>query len=158
MDCTSARLVAGEVVPENLFIRPVRLQVFELCAPFVVKHLSGIALDGDRGNIIVFDSGNSRLQVLAYHTGKFVRSYGCLGSLPGQFRGIGSISFDRDRENLYVADGDNHRVQVLRAEDFSCIRIIGSYGTGPTQFIRPYGRRCRTLFYLALNPAAWRHE
>ena len=103
------------------------------------KHLSGIALDGDRGNIIVFDSGNSRLQVLKYHTGVYVTSYGCHGSLPGQFKGIGSISFDRERQNLYVADGDNHRVQVLRYHDFSCARIIGSYGTGPGQFIRPYG-------------------
>ncbi len=103
------------------------------------KHLSGIALDGERGNIIVFDSGNSRLQVLRYHTGMYVSSHGCRGSLPGQFRGIGSISWDRQNSHLFVADGDNHRVQVLRYKDFACVRVIGSYGTGPCQFIRPYG-------------------
>ncbi len=78
--------------------------------------------------------------MLKYYTGAHVCFHGCNGSLPGQFRGIGSISFDRAMENLYVVDGDNHRIQVLRYEDFACVRIIGSYGTGPGQFIRPYGK------------------
>ena len=79
-----------------------------------INHRAGIALDGDGGCIIVFDSGNSRIQVLQYNNGRHVRSHGSRGALPGQFRGIGSISFDRERENLVVSDGGNHRVQVLR--------------------------------------------
>ena len=112
MDCINARSVAGAVVPDNLFIRPVRQRLLPLRALLLSDHHTGIALDGARGNMIIFDSGNSRLQVLNYFTGAHVSSHGSKGSLPGQFSGIGSISFDRKIEHLYVADGDNHRVQV----------------------------------------------
>ena len=116
MECTSAHLVAGAVFPDNSFIRQARQPPFYFPRIYLNRS-SGIALDGDGGCIVVFDSGNSRIQVLQYNNGRHVRSHGSCGSLPGQFRGIGCISFDSERENLVVADGDNHRVQVLRCAE-----------------------------------------
>ena len=47
--------------------------------------------------------------------GRFIRSYGRLGSGPGEFRTPHDMALD-ERGRLYVADRGNHRIQILDLE------------------------------------------
>jgi len=62
--------------------------------------------------------------------GKFIRSFGRLGSGPGEFKTPHDIAMD-EKGRLYVADRGNHRIQILDPD--------GSYIAEWKQFGRPSG-------------------
>jgi len=62
--------------------------------------------------------------------GGFIRSFGKLGSGPGEFRTPHDLAFDGD-DRLYVADRGNHRIQIFDAD--------GKYLAEWKQFGRPSG-------------------
>lgn len=66
-------------------------------------------IDVDRNNYIyVADDSNARIQVFTTD-GQFIRQWGELGDLPGQFRHIRAIATDR-QESVYVADYGRRRI------------------------------------------------
>lgn len=70
----------------------------------------GIAVD-PRGNIIVADTNNARIQRFS-PTGAFLSLFGVNGTRPGEFREPNGVAVD-SKGNIYVADVGNHRVQKL---------------------------------------------
>jgi sugar lactone lactonase YvrE len=72
--------------------------------------VAGIAVDA-AGDIYVADAGNSRIHELS-PSGKPLRAWGILGSLPGQFARPESV-FVNGRGVVYVADTRNSRIQRL---------------------------------------------
>jgi DNA-binding beta-propeller fold protein YncE len=72
--------------------------------------------------------------------GKFIRSFGRLGSGPGEFRTPHDLAIDQGR--LFVADRGNHRIQVLDLEG----KYLGEW----KQYGRPSGVALRSgLVYVA---------
>ena len=65
----------------------------------------------ESGFIYVVDSGNDRIAIFSQE-GKYLRSFGKTGELPGQFQGPVGIAIDA-KERLYVADKGNNRVQIF---------------------------------------------
>ena len=63
--------------------------------------------------------------------GKFIKSWGKLGSAPGEFRTPHALVFD-PQGRLIVADRGNHRLQIFDQE--------GKYLTELTEFSRVSGR------------------
>ncbi|MGA2212136.1 MAG: peptidyl-alpha-hydroxyglycine alpha-amidating lyase family protein [Bryobacteraceae bacterium] len=64
------------------------------------------------GNIFVADGlGNARIAKFDKE-GKFVKSWGKKGTVPGEFANVRSIAVDA-QGNVYAADGGNRRVQVF---------------------------------------------
>lgn len=75
------------------------------------------------GNIFVADGyGNSRVAKFD-RNGRFVKSWGSLGTAPGQFNTLHTIATDA-QGNVYVGDRGNRRIQVF-----------DSNGTFKTQFL-----------------------
>jgi sugar lactone lactonase YvrE len=73
--------------------------------------------------------------------GGFIRSFGTLGSGPGEFRTPHDIAIDAD-DRLWVADRGNHRIQILDTD--------GKYLAEWKQFGRPSGVALRNgLIYVA---------
>ena len=73
--------------------------------------------------------GNSRIMKFD-KTGKFVKSFGRLGSGPGELKGPHVLAFD-SQGRLFVADRSNSRVAIFDQD--------GKYITAWTQFGRPSG-------------------
>jgi len=86
---------------------------------------AGLAVEKS-GNVIVVDSGNSRLQVFTPE-GKFVGKCGGPGKGEGEFNQPWGITLDKAGDIL-VADWKNHRVQKLSPHG-RFLSSIGSYGT-----------------------------
>ena len=84
--------------------------------------------------IVVVDSGNNRLQLLA-PDGAHLKTIGSKGSGPGQFNNPYGVAVDGDG-NWLVADYGNHRLQLL-TPDGTHLKTIGSQGSGPGQFYNP---------------------
>jgi DNA-binding beta-propeller fold protein YncE len=64
------------------------------------------------GNIYVADGlGNSRVAKFDKN-GKFVKSWGSRGTMPGQFNQVHGIAIDA-QNNVYIADAANKRIQVF---------------------------------------------
>lgn len=81
-----------------------------------------IATAKDSGRLVVFD-GDS---------GATVRSFGTIGTRPGEFMRPNGIAVHGDL--VFVVERDNHRVQVLRLPEFSTAGLFGA-----EDLIKPYG-------------------
>src|SRR5215472_14907015 len=99
---------------------------------------AGLAVEKS-GNLIVVDSGNSRLQVFT-PDGKFVAKCGGPGKAPGEFNQPWGITLD-GQGNIYVADWKNHRIQKLSPAG-KPLMCIGSYGA----IEEPTGAYAVTIF------------
>jgi DNA-binding beta-propeller fold protein YncE len=67
---------------------------------------------GSNDTIYVADTYYSRIQVFD-NNGKFIRTFGTLGSDLGQLGNPSGIAVDRTTGNVYVADSGNARIQVF---------------------------------------------
>jgi DNA-binding beta-propeller fold protein YncE len=94
--------VAGD--PPNALNEPCSIAIAENGDLFISEGHSGQSADapkGTVGRISIFDK-----------TGKFMRSFGKLGSGPGEFKTPHDIALD-ESERIYVADRGNFRIQIL---------------------------------------------
>lgn len=96
---------------------------------------TNLAVD-TKGNLYVADTGNFRVQVFD-RDGRFVRSIGKLGSLPGFFARPKGLAVDSEN-HLYVVDAAFQNVQVFDA-DGRLLLFFGAGGWGPGLFTLPAG-------------------
>jgi DNA-binding beta-propeller fold protein YncE len=96
---------------------------------------TNLAVD-TKGNLYVADTGNFRVQVFD-RDGRFVRSIGKLGSLPGFFARPKGVAVDSEN-HLYVVDAAFQNVQVFDA-DGRLLLFFGAGGWGPGLFTLPAG-------------------
>ena len=103
-------------------------------------------LDPSTGQILVADSGNSRIQLFDAATLGYVRTIGgpALGAGDDDYLGTpASIAFDPVSNLVLVADsGADSRVQVFDALTYDYVLTLGttgSSGTGNAQFAGPAG-------------------
>lgn len=80
-------------------------------APIEFERPGALALDG-RGNLLVVDAGNHRVQVFDADL-RFVRAFGEAGDGDGQFRSPLSIAVAPDGGTVYVVDGQQRRLQAF---------------------------------------------
>jgi hypothetical protein len=105
---TNAKLIIGKQGRENSeFVWPI-----------------DVTVNSFNGQILVADSGNHRVQIFE-SSGKFVKSFGKLGSQNGQMNTVSGLFMD-SMSNVFVVDRLNHRVQVF---DRYC-RFLRSIGFG----------------------------
>ena len=110
----------------------LRLGVFEVQVDGL--HDPAAAAIDDNGLIYVADTTAHRVVVLD-RQGNVVRSWGRLGSDPGQFRGPTGIAVG---DEVFVTDGGNDRVQVFD-RDGVFRREWGGLGAEPGAFNGPAG-------------------
>jgi len=89
-----------------------------------------------RGEIIVADYGNHRIQVFD-RDGKFLLKFGS-GRGDNQFNSPCGVTVDQRNNQIVVADTNNHRIQVFN-EKGTFLQVFGSKGTGGGQFNAPRG-------------------
>ncbi|MGH0133526.1 UNVERIFIED_CONTAM: hypothetical protein FKN15_052982 [Acipenser sinensis] len=63
-----------------------------------------------KGNIIVGDSGNNRIQIF-HSDGTFLKSFGSWGTGDGQLKGLEGLAFQNG--NIIVSDRENQRIQIF---------------------------------------------
>jgi hypothetical protein len=89
---TSPKLIIGKQGRENSeFVWPI-----------------DVALNTFNGQLLVADSGNHRIQIFDLPSGKFVKSFGKLGSQNGQMNTVSGLYMDA-MSNIFVVDRLNHR-------------------------------------------------
>jgi NHL repeat len=86
-------------------------------SPYVFDRPTGVAL-APNGDIFVADghSGNRSKsgRIVKYSpTGKFIKSWGRLGTEPGNFRDPHDLYVGGSKNHVYVADRQNNRIQVF---------------------------------------------
>jgi sugar lactone lactonase YvrE len=103
----------------------------------------GVAVNS-RGEVVIADSGNHRIQVTAGSAdnlrelpGQFRFAFGQRGSGPGAFENPTAVAVDRN-DNIYVADSDNHRIQKFDPQG-RFLSSWGEQGREAGQLDRPLG-------------------
>jgi DNA-binding beta-propeller fold protein YncE len=101
---------------------------------------AGIAIDPTSRNLVVADSQNNRIQILAPsgETWSYSSKFGSLGSHPGQFNLPYNVAIDPVSHNIVVADSGNNRLQMFTATG-GYIGQFGGKGSGAGQFVNPQG-------------------
>jgi DNA-binding beta-propeller fold protein YncE len=96
----------------------------------------GIDFDG-QGNLHVTDFSADVVKVYG-RDGELVKTYGGLGTEPGQFDGPAGLAISETTGNIYINDQFNNRIQVLDSEE-NFLYAFGSEGTELGQFNEPIG-------------------
>lgn len=91
-------------------------------SPKSLNYSGDVAVNTDLGLVYVADTGNQRIQVFT-NNGQFIRQWGKIGNLPGEFSGPGDLIIDTSN-NIYVVDSGNHRIQKFDAQG----KFIGMWG------------------------------
>ena len=94
----------------------------------------GIAVRGG-GEVVVAEYGGHCVSIISGNGEN--KSFGTLGSGPGQFIGPTGIAID-NRGNILVADCGNHRIHQFSSTG-KHLRTVGTEGSGPLQFQYPRG-------------------
>ncbi len=95
-------------------------------------------MDFDKqGNLHVTDFSGDFVNIYG-RDGELVKTYGSLGSDPGQFDGPAGLAISNKTGNIYINDQFNNRIQVLDSET-NFLYAFGSEGTQPGQFNEPIG-------------------
>ncbi|XP_026673475.1 uncharacterized protein LOC113464921 [Ceratina calcarata] len=121
-------LNSGEPVEPSVIIGTNDNDLYKLCRPW------GVACD-DEGHVVVSDRSNHRIQIFTLDGG-FVRSFGTLGTDPGQFNRPAGVTVD-SRKRIIVADKDNHRIQAFTM-DGQFLFTFGKKGQETGQFNYPW--------------------
>ena len=80
---------------------------------------------GPNDVLYVADTYNNRIQVLD-NNGNFIRTFGQMGSDPGQFLNPSGIVVDSSTGNIYVADTGNARIQIFNSNG----QFLSQFKTG----------------------------
>ena len=99
----------------------------------------GIRFDS-KGNILVADWGNSRIQKLSTE-GIFFETVCAVNSGPLQRFFPTDIALNTTNNKVYVSDEDNHRIQILNA-DLTFSNTFGKPGCDKGEFSCPRGIAC----------------
>ncbi|XP_028397302.1 tripartite motif-containing protein 2-like [Dendronephthya gigantea] len=91
----------------------------------------GVAVD-DQGRILVADCHNHSIKIFS-RDGKFIKSFGCLGSKNGQLNNPTDIAVNDRR--IYVCDKDNSRIQCFTSEGV----FLSTFACGSSLLKRPWG-------------------
>jgi len=97
---------------------------------------TGIAVDAARKRLYVVDTGGQKVRIFDLK-GNLIRTFGGLGSNPGQFNYPTDIFVDA-RGDLYVTDSMNYRVQIFDMNG-RYQTSFGEHGDGSGDFGRPKG-------------------
>mgnify|MGYP001595533575 CR=1 FL=1 len=97
---------------------------------------SNVAVDRRNGNVYVVDSQNFRVQVFD-KDGKFLRTFGKIGDVPGTFSRPKGIGIDSEG-HVYVVDAAFNNVQIFD-EQGQLLLFIGAEGRAPGYFQLPAG-------------------
>jgi DNA-binding beta-propeller fold protein YncE len=109
--------------------------------PGQLGYVSDVVQDAD-GYFYVAEFGENQRITKLDVDGRFVQSWGSMGTEPGQFARARALALGPDG-NLYVADACNHRIQVFTRTG-ELVRCWGEPGHEPGQLSYP--------FDLAFNP------
>ena len=96
----------------------------------------GIDFD-KQGNLHVTDFSADEVKVYG-RDGALVKTYGSLGTEPGQFNGPAGLAISENTGNIYINDQFNNRIQVLDSEE-NFLYAFGTEGTELGQFNEPIG-------------------
>jgi len=96
----------------------------------------GIDFDG-QGNLHVTDFSADEVKVYG-RNGDLVKTYGSLGTEPGQFDGPAGLAISETTGNIYINDQFNNRIQVLDSQQ-NFLYAFGTEGTEVGQFNEPIG-------------------
>ncbi|CAI8051213.1 E3 ubiquitin-protein ligase TRIM71, partial [Geodia barretti] len=107
------------------FTAPTNI-IGDLNAPY------GIAVR-EGGEVVVAELSNHRISIISGNGEK--KSFGTLGSGPGQFNSPEGIAID-SKGYILVADYGNHRIQQFSSTG-KHLRTVGTQGSGPLQFQSP---------------------
>ena len=97
---------------------------------------SNVAVDKRNGNVYVVDTQNFKVQVFD-KDGKFLRTFGKIGDVPGTFSRPKGIGIDSDG-HVYVVDAAFNNFQIFD-ETGQLLLFIGGEGNAPGQFQLPAG-------------------
>lgn len=90
-----------------------------------------------KGNLHVTDFSGDEVKVYG-RDGELVKTYGSLGSEPGQYNGPAGLAISENTGRIYINDQFNNRIQVLDS-DTNPLFAFGTEGIAPGQFNEPIG-------------------
>ncbi|MEL6457314.1 MAG: scytonemin biosynthesis PEP-CTERM protein ScyF [Cyanobacteria bacterium J06641_2] len=90
-----------------------------------------------QGNLHVTDFSGDEVKVYG-REGELVKTYGSLGSDPGQYNGPAGLAISENTGRIYINDQFNNRIQVLDS-DTNPLFAFGTEGVEPGQFNEPIG-------------------
>jgi len=97
---------------------------------------TNVAIDRRNGNVVVVDTMNFRVQIFT-PDGKFIRTFGKIGIVPGSFARPKGVGVDSEG-HIYVADAAFNNVQIFDDKG-NLLLFFGRFGTGPGEFNLPAG-------------------
>ena len=100
-----------------------------------VNYPWGLALD-NQGQLVVIEYNGHCISIFS-GSGKKIRSFGNIGSGPGQLNSPCGVALSATGD-IMVADQFNHRIQVF-SPDGKSVKCVGTKGNGPLQFKNPVG-------------------
>jgi DNA-binding beta-propeller fold protein YncE len=103
--------------------------------PGQLGYVSDVVQDAD-GYFYIAEFGENQRITKLDAGGKFVQSWGSMGTEPGQFARARALALGPDG-NLYVADACNHRIQVFTRTG-ELVRCWGEPGHEPGQLSYPF--------------------
>jgi streptogramin lyase len=103
--------------------------------PGELGYISDVVQDADGFFYVAEFCENQRISKFD-KDGNFIKSWGSVGTDPGQFGRIRALSLGPDRL-LYVVDATNHRIQVF-TRDGQLVECWGQPGSAPGQLSYPH--------------------
>ena len=135
--CSASVKVNGEHIRGSPFEVQVKPRQFRPVLSFgeqILKHPWGVAVN-EQDEIAVSDVGNHKIHLFK-SDGTHIRSFGGLGTQPGEFNRPAGIAFRVS--NIIVAEQNNDRVQEVSKQG-QYLSHFGQKGSLDHQLNRPYG-------------------
>ena len=95
---------------------------------------TGIAIDSDKGRVVVVDKGNHCCWILS-STGELLRKIGGQGHGPGDLHFPFGVAIDKDGK-IFISESGNNRISVFTAGG-QFIKCLGKKGAEPGMFDHP---------------------